>query len=104
EPLLQNAGFHEGFRRDRSAGVEQFFEIAHVDFGDDQCAGVGEPALRYAADQRRAAALENGQPLPAGTGELPLVTAASRLTLATAKAAAFAVGTLMLMNALVDFV
>src|SRR6185436_635982 len=75
-----------------------------VDLGHGDGPGVREAALGDAADQRRAAALEDRQGLPAGAGELPLVAAASRLALAAAKAAALAIGPLVFVNALVNFV
>ena len=86
------------------AGVEQLLQVADVDLGDDQGRGVGEAALGNAPHQRRAAALEDRQGLPAGAGELALVAAAGGLALAAADAAALAVGPLVLVNALVDFV
>ena len=49
---------------------------------------VREAALGNAADQGRAAALEDRQRLPAGAGDLALVAAARRLALAGADAAA----------------
>src|SRR5438270_5699355 len=104
KPLLEDAGFGQRFRSNGNAGVKQVVQIANIDFGDDQRRGIRESPLGHAANQRHLAALEDRQSLPASASELPLVSPAGGLALARAQAPSFAIGSLVLVNALIDLV